>query len=84
VIEPKLTPEQYAKRVGKNCPRCLSENIDAMAADFTGCVMKYDEGTGESILQDMTCYDCDAEWTEIYKLSGYKDLREENGSGYVA
>lgn len=47
------------------CPACGSTNTDTNEHRFVGA----------SCLVHKGCHDCNAEWTESYALSDYKDLR---------
>lgn len=63
-IDMKLSPAKYAKEGGTRCPNCLSHNVD-------GGFISIDEGCAT---QPVSCLDCDATWTDVYKLSHYYDL----------
>lgn len=55
------TDEEYVATGGCHCPSCGSTNIDGHSVDI-------DAGYAT---QDVSCHDCDAEWTDQYKLIGY-------------
>lgn len=46
------------------CPACGSNKVDVNEDNFLGATCTVLKG----------CWDCHAEWTEIYALQGYKDL----------
>lgn len=62
----KMTNTEYVENGKGKCPWCESDQI-------TGDSVVIDEGMA---LQDCTCDDCGAGWTDIYKLAGY-ELSEE-------
>ena len=56
-----LTNEQYVKATGNICPFCSANNITAH--QFTA--------GGDWAYQSVTCDECEREWTDTYKLTGY-------------
>jgi C4-type Zn-finger protein len=59
---PKLTDEQkrdYIANKGITCPFCVSYMIVGNAVDFT------DSG----LMQEISCDECSARWTDIYTLT---------------
>lgn len=59
-----MTPEQYALSGGVICPVCESTNL-------SGCGVDIEEGIAT---QAVMCLDCDADWTDVYHLKGYRSL----------
>jgi transposase-like protein len=62
---PRLTEEQYAEKLGCQCPFCKSTNIFGKSSNF-------DAGT---ISQDIECDDCSATWQDVYTLTGYDNAK---------
>lgn len=59
------TPEQiYVQKGGSCCPFCGSDQIEGSSIDVDG---------GHA-LQKVGCNDCDAEWNDVYRLSGYEEI----------
>lgn len=56
-----LTSEEYVAKKGLVCPHCQGEHIDGKQLSVEG---------GQAF-QDVSCNDCDAEWTDIYDLKGW-------------
>lgn len=54
-----MTKEAYIKSGYTKCPKCKSENIEGGSVEI--------DCNGAS--QDVTCLDCNAEWTDIYTLT---------------
>jgi len=61
---PQLTSKQYAEERGLRCPYCLDDFIIIGSTEV-------DEEAAEA---HNTCMVCDAEWTEIYHLVGYREV----------
>ena len=61
---PQLTSKQYAAQQGLVCPYCLE------AAIFFG---QMSIGENEATMKN-ECVTCDAEWTEVYHLVGYREV----------
>jgi len=55
--------EEYLKRCGVACPVCLSTNIQGESID---------SGAGRAT-QEMGCNNCNAEWTDVYTLTGLEE-----------
>ena len=52
--------ERYIEQNGEKCPVCQSGNTDYYSPDF------YDDPW--EMWRDMECLDCEATWTEVYKM----------------
>ena len=61
-----LNSKEYAKKGGVVCPFCYSKDIEG-----DGKVETDSTFVGKS-WQNMSCIDCEAKWTDQYKLTGYK------------
>ena len=59
-----LTQKQYVDKVGGVCPYCQSTDIEG----------EHFEVDGGSAWQEVHCNDCDAYWTDLYKLVGYEKI----------
>ena len=59
-----LTNKQYVLAGGGTCPSCRGSDIsgDSIEVDGTIC------------WQPVSCGDCGANWTDVYKLTGYDNL----------
>jgi len=55
------TDEQYVAQGGNHCPACGSRDIE-------GHEVNIDSGYAT---QECGCNQCDAEWTDTYRLTGY-------------
>ncbi|MAG25947.1 hypothetical protein CMI47_10250 [Candidatus Pacearchaeota archaeon] len=55
---------------GVHCPNCGSEGIEAGKMEAHGA---------DQAFMNITCQDCDAEWTEDYKLSGISEVVNADG-----
>jgi len=63
----KLTAKQkkdYIKSGYSKCPKCKSDDIDGGMVDIDGNVA----------LQSVSCNECEAEWTDIYKLADIHEV----------
>jgi hypothetical protein len=63
----ELSPEQEAEYIsnrGSKCPICRSDNLEGGSLDVDGPVARV----------EATCLDCDAEWIDIYTLSGIEEV----------
>ena len=58
---PQLTNAEYVESAGTVCPYCKSEHITGGSVDIDGGIAS----------QNVACYECDAEWTDHYRLVGY-------------
>lgn len=61
--------EEYAASGGEKCPACGSYNIsstDPIDLDFSAGV------------QNIECLHCGAEWTEVWALVAYRNLRTKS------
>ena len=61
----RLSSEQYAARKGNYCPRCLSMMLAASA------FAPPENGVTE---REIRCRSCAANWMELYRVEGYRDL----------
>jgi len=59
-----LTDEEYVAKGGGVCPVCGSDQVEGGSIDVDG----------PSAAQSVSCNDCNAEWKDIYQLTGYADL----------
>jgi len=62
-----LTPGEYAKKRGLECPRCHSHDLE-------GAEVEIDAGWAT---QDIICNECHSTWTDLYTLAGYRSLDPE-------
>jgi transposase-like protein len=61
-----ITKEQeseYLENGGTKCPVCGSDDMVDGGTDFNGSIL----------YQNVSCNDCQEEWTEEYKLSGISE-----------
>jgi transposase-like protein len=65
-IQIMMTNKEYLNYGGSKCPKCKSENISTGA---------FNTDSNEAWCS-VTCEDCKLEFTELYKLIGFK-LEEE-------
>lgn len=56
--------EYAAKHAGDKCPRCHGDNLRSTAISV--------EGT--TFFRDVTCGDCDVDFTEHFTLTGYGNV----------
>lgn len=70
--EPKITQEQYTKKKRKCCPACGSKDLREDEGWMQGEIKA---GGGDKVECVLGCNDCNAQWNEVYKLVGFKDLR---------
>lgn len=64
VTHTTMTEEEYVAAGGVRCPKCGSQNLSGDSFDT------WAGGASQSI----GCNDCDAEWTDMYKLVGYGEI----------
>jgi transposase-like protein len=57
-----MTDAEYVSLGGTHCPHCRSTQIEAPGS------CEVDAGTASQL---MVCHNCDGEWTDQYKLTGY-------------
>jgi len=57
--------KEYIKAGGSFCINCGSGNISAGRIESEAC----------EAWQSVVCYDCAAEWNDIFKLIGVDDIR---------
>ena len=57
--------KEYTDDRGTKCPYCDSDNISAGHFE------------PETFNADVACLDCKKVWTEIYKLVGYEELKND-------
>lgn len=55
--------QHYLEKRGLACPCCGSWDIEGGSLDFEA---------GE-IVQEVSCHECSAQWTDIYKLAAVAD-----------
>lgn len=65
----RYTPEEYVEADGGLCPSCGSHNITSTGNVEINCNLAY---------QNIMCKECNAEWTDDYKLMGYSELEEDS------
>ena len=65
---PKLTKERHAKKAGEHCPECGRKTVQ---------VSKALQVVRGGVRQEMNCYACKASWRDIYKLTGYRNLKHD-------
>lgn len=61
----KMSDKVYLINKGKCCPDCYSTDIQEVALDFEQSTI---------IEKEMTCNQCSFLWSEIYVLTGYKEM----------
>lgn len=61
-----LTSEEYVAKGGTHCPFCGSDFISGMGVDIHA----------GSATQEITCLDCGANWTDVYKLTHFEVIKE--------
>lgn len=59
-----MNNEEYVAKAGNVCPACGSDDIEGGSIDVEGKIAK----------QEVSCNNCDAEWSDNYMLCGYSDL----------
>jgi len=71
-----MNQEQYLDSNGCLCPNCGGDDIRGYAIDEYGLT---------SANRPCVCYECEAEWTEEFELTGYSNLilRGEDGEEIV-
>jgi formate dehydrogenase maturation protein FdhE len=62
ITKPTLTSEEYVAKGGGCCPFCGS-------GDLTGRFIEVD---GRTAAQPVDCNNCEAEWIDMYTLTGYQ------------
>ena len=62
----KMTTKEYMDNGACKCPVCHSEDIE-------GGSVEIDAGQA---WQPMACNDCTATWNDVYKLTGFDELKE--------
>jgi len=58
-----MSQRRYRKGGGGCCPFCLSGNLDCGSVDIDGPEAR----------QEVSCNDCDKEWTDTYELVKYTE-----------
>ena len=60
-----MTPEEYARKGGGQCPNCGESDIegDSISVENAGAY------------QPMWCLSCDTEWYDDHRLVGYTNLK---------
>lgn len=59
-----MSEVEYVAAGGTKCPHCQSHDIKAESPDFDG----------SQIYFDVSCNNCDATWTDVYRLETYTNL----------
>ncbi|MDK9702476.1 MAG: hypothetical protein OEL20_05000 [Sulfuritalea sp.] len=59
-----LTDAEYVRKGGGVCPSCGSDQIEGNSVNIDGPTAD----------QRVSCLDCDADWTDFYRLAGYTNL----------
>lgn len=59
-----LSQKAYVKASGCICPACRKSNVSADHPEIDGSV----------VWVNVSCQDCDAQWTDVYELTGYSNL----------
>jgi transposase-like protein len=62
-----MTQKEYLKHNGTLCPNCKSDNITAGPLETDGMV-----GWANA-----KCDDCEFEWQDLWKLTGWSDILNE-------
>lgn len=62
-----MSQEEFLEESGDFCPSCHSDSLNEKDTPVFGY----------TLLQKACCLDCGASWKKEYKLSGYRDLKEE-------
>jgi hypothetical protein len=79
MAKPDLTQKQYVALKGCKCPNCGSEQCEQAAYLYTfdtTNVIAGDTDNDRAILhQNCHCIRCGAEWVDVYKLTGYSNLK---------
>lgn len=72
----EMTDARFVYEGGVMCPFCRSINIENCDAP------KINDGKivqeGNTIFQEVECYDCGRIWAEIYQLIGWESMEEVN------
>jgi hypothetical protein len=61
----QIKMEWYVTRQGRLCPACNSDELEYETAD---------DSYAAQITQVAHCRKCDSNWTDVYKLTGYRDF----------
>ena len=64
ILTQPLSDADYVKTKGNHCPRCRGVQIQGGEIEIGG----------KEAVQEVTCSDCGASWSDIYALVGYEDL----------
>lgn len=62
-----LNDAQYVAKQGLCCPSCQSTYIEGGSVNIEGGIAT----------QDVGCTNCDAEWTDTYRLQGFTNFVSE-------
>ena len=68
-MKTKISTHKYVQEGGIRCPICAATKIHGDG------IVPYDSDTAEQIL---FCSNCNASWTERWKLTGYSNLKKGN------
>ena len=69
----KALDKKYIAHLGGRCPVCHSDEIEGSS---------FDVEAGQ-VWQKVWCQSCEAEWKDIYHLTGIEDLKDGNGNTYL-
>ena len=56
-----MSSKEYAEAGDSMCPHCGSDQIEGASINIEG----------NKAYQDISCLDCEKEWTDVYTLTGY-------------
>ena len=59
----KIGQDEHVRMCGNQCPHCQSRMVSAVSE------FQVDGGEG---WQAVACMDCGSEWTDLWKLTGYR------------
>ena len=62
-----MSSAEYVAAEGTMCPVCKSHELEGEESEFGGQAV--DEAT-----MKVQCVRCNAEWVDVYKLIGYREL----------
>jgi predicted Zn finger-like uncharacterized protein len=60
-----MNQKEYLLHGGAQCPNCASTNVESDSLD----------ADGDTVTAEARCRNCDATWTEFFRLAGYSDLK---------
>ena len=68
-MKTKISTHKYVQEGGIRCPICAAKKIHGDG------IVPYDSNTAEQIV---SCNNCNASWTEQWKLTGYSNPKKGN------